>query len=207
MKVFIIGATGFIGAGILAESLRRNHEVTAIVRNSKKIPKHANLTVVEGDATVPDTLAPLVMGQDVVISAFNPGKDETGAGARSIVDGVKRSGVKRLLIVGGAGTLEAAPGKRLVDDPHFPQEWKTGALRTADFLELLRAECELDWVFLSPAALIAPGERTEKYRVGGDQLLTGSDGQSRISIEDYAVAMLNEAEKPEHSRARFSVAY
>jgi len=207
MKIFIIGATGFIGSGILAESLSRNHEVTAIVRNSKKIPKHVNLTMVEGDVTVPGTLTPLVMGHDVVISAFDPGKDETGIGTRSIVNGVKDSDVKRLLVVGGAGSLEVAPGKRLVDDSHFPQEWKEGALRTAEFLELLRGESELDWVFLSPAAVIAPGERTEKYRVGGDQLLTGSDGQSRISVEDYAVAMLNEAEKPEHSRARFSVAY
>ncbi len=207
MKIFIIGATGFIGSGILAESLSRNHEVTAIVRNSKKIPKHVNLTTVEGDVTVPGTLTPLVMGHDVVISAFDPGKDETGIGTRSIVDGVKDSDVKRLLVVGGAGSLEVAPGKRLVDDPHFPQEWKEGALRTAEFLELLRGESELDWVFLSPAAVIALGERTENYRVGGDQLLTGSDGQSRISVQDYAVAMLNEAEKPEHSRARFSVAY
>jgi len=146
-------------------------------------------------------------GHDVVISAFNPGKDESGKGTRSMIEAVKRSSVKRLLVVGAVGTLEVAPGKRLVDQPDFPSEWRAGALRTAEFLDQLRAEKELNWVFLSPAAVIAPGERTGKYRAGRDQLLIGSDGQSRISIADYAVAMLDEVEHPKHERARFTVAY
>ena len=143
----------------------------------------------------------------MVISAFNPGNDDRGTGTRSIIDAVKRSGVKRLLVVGGAGTLEIAPGKRLVDQPDFPAQWKEGALRTAVFLDQLRGETELDWAFVSPAAMLAPGERTGSYRVGGDQLLTDSDGESRISLEDYAVAMLDEIELPQHHRKRFSVAY
>ncbi len=207
MKIAIIGATGFIGSGILAESLHRRHDVTAVVRNTGALPSRTGVTLVQGDATNPAGLAPLLSGHDVVISAFNPGKDGTGMGAKSIIDAVKRSGVSRLLVVGGAGTLEVAPGQRLVDQPDFPQEWKEGALRTADVLEQLRAELELNWVFLSPPALIAPGERTGTYRIGGDQLLTDRNGESRISVEDYAVAMLDEAEKPQHARARISVAY
>ncbi len=207
MKIALIGATGFIGSGILSESLNRGHDVTAVVSSPEKLPTQNHLTPVKGDAIDSEALTPLIDGHDVVISAFNPGKDESGKGIPSIIEAVKRSSVKRLLVVGGAGTLEIAPGKRLVDQPDFPSEWKAGALRTAEFLDQLRAEKELNWVFLSPAAIIAPGERTGKYRVGGDQLLIGSDGQSRISIEDYAVAMLDEVERPKHERTRFTVAY
>ena len=160
-----------------------------------------------GDATRPAELASLIAGHDAVISAFNPGKDGSGTGAGSIIEAVKRSGVGRLLVVGGAGSLEIAPGKRLVDQPDFPAQWKHGALRTAAFLEQLRGETEFDWAFVSPAALLAPGERTGAYRLGGDQLLTDSNGESRISLEDYAVAMLDEVERPRHHRERFSVAY
>ena len=207
MKIVLIGATGFIGSGILLESLQRGHAVTAIVRNTGDLPGRPGLTSVQGDAANPDRLAQLLAGHDIVISAFNPGKDATGTGAKSIIDAAKRAGVPRLLVVGGAGTLEVAPGQRLVDQPNFPQEWKKGALRTADVLDQLRAEPELDWVFVSPAAVIAPGKRTGKYRIGGDQLLMDSNGESRISIADYAVAMLDEAEKPQHTRARIAVAY
>lgn len=207
MKIAIIGATGLGGTKILSESLDRGHEVTAIVRNPETLPMHPKLRAAKGDATEPAELASLVTGHDVVISAFNPGKDERGTGARSIIDAVKRAEVERLLVVGGAGSLEVAPGKRLVDQPDFPAQWKDGALRTADFLDQLRGETELDWAFVSPAAMLAPGERTGHYRVGGDQFMTDSDGESRISLEDYAVAMLDEAERPQHHRKRFSVAY
>lgn len=207
MKIALIGATGFVGSGILSESLDRGHDVTGIVTNPDKLPRHPRLTPAKGDVADTETLTSLIAGHDVVISAFNPGKDESGAGARSIIDAARRSGVARLLVVGGAGTLEVAPGKRLVDQPDFPAEWKEGSLKTAAVLEALRGETELNWTFLSPAAMLAPGERTGHYRVGGDRLLTGADGQSRISIADYAVAMLDEAEQPRHPRARFSVAY
>lgn len=207
MKIAIIGATGYVGTKLLSESLDRGHEVTAIVPDPDKLPTHAKLAPVRGDATRPNELASLIADHDVVISAFNPGRDENGAGTRSIIDAVKRSGVKRLLVVGGAGSLEVAPGQLLIDQSTFPAEWKDGALRTAAFLDQLRAETELDWAFVSPAAMLAPGERTGKYRVGGDHLLSDSAGESRISLEDYAVAMLDEAERPQHHRTRFSVAY
>ena len=123
------------------------------------------------------------------------------------MDATKRAGIARLLVVGGAGTLEVAPGWRMIDQPDFPAQWKAGALKTAAFLDLLRDEAELGWACLSPAAMLIPGERTGRYRVGSDQLLTDEAGESRISLEDYAVAMLDEAERPAHHRARFSVAY
>ena len=207
MKIALIGATGFVGSKILAESLDRGHEVTAIVSNASALPAAPRLRGVEVDATDADALAKTVADHDVVVSALNPGKDPDGAGTQAIIDGVRRSGVGRLLAVGGAGTLEIAPGQRLIDQPDFPAEWKSGALRTAAFLDQLRAEQELDWTFVSPAAHLAPGERTGHYRIGGDQLVTDHDGESRISLQDYAVAMLDEAERPAHHRARFSVAY
>jgi len=207
VKIAIVGATGLVGTRIVSESLDRGHEVTAIIRNPERLPAHPKLRAARGDATRPAELASLVAGHDVVISAFNPGGDEGGTGARSIIDAVKRSGAKRLLVVGGAGSLEIAPGKRLVDQPDFPAQWKDGALRTAAFLDQLRGETELDWAFVSPAAMLAPGERTGHYRVGGDQLLTDSNGESRTSLEDYAAAMLDETERPQHHRRRFSVAY
>ena len=207
MKIALIGATGFVGAKLLAEALNRGHDVTAIVTDPSALPPAANMRGVQADATNADALAQAVAGHDVVISAFNPGRDPDGTGTQAIIDGVRRSGVARLLVVGGAGTLEIAPGQRVIDQPNFPAEWKAGALRTAAFLDQLRAETALDWVFVSPAAHLEPGERTGRYRVGGDQLMTDAAGESRISLEDYAVAMLDEAERPAHHRARMSVAY
>ena len=207
MKIALIGATGFVGSGILKEALERGHEVSAIVRDGSALPAAANLRAALTDATDVDALADAVRDHDLVISAFNPGDDPDGTGTRAIIDGVKRAGVARLLVVGGAGTLEVAPGQRLVDQPDFPAEWKEGALRTAAFLDQLRSEREVDWVFVSPAANLHPGERTGRYRVGGDRFMTDEAGESRISLADYAVAMLDEAERPAHHRARFSVAY
>ncbi len=207
MRIAIIGATGLVGTKIVSESLDRGHEVTAVVRNPDRLPTHPKLRAAKGDAAQPAELASLLAGHDVVISAFNPGKDESGTGARSIIDAAKRSEVGRLLVVGGAGSLEIAPGKRLVDQPDFPAQWKDGALKTAAFLDELLGETELDWAFVSPAAMLAPGERTGTYRVGGNQFMTDSNGESRISLEDYAAAMLDEAERPQHHRQRFSVAY
>ena len=207
MKIAIIGASGFVGSGILSEALNRGHDVTAIVQNPEKLPSHPKLRPVKAQVTDTGALISVLAGHDMVISAFNPGKDESGAGPRSIIAAAKMSGVGRLVVVGGAGTLEVAPGQRLVDQPDFPAEWKRGSLKTADFLQDLRGETELNWTFVCPAAHLAPGERTGHYRVGGDQLMTDSEGQSRISIPDYAVAMLDEVETPKHSRERFSVAY
>ena len=183
------------------------HDVTAIGRDLDKLPDHDKLTAVRADVADQEKLASAITGHDVVISAFNPGRDEDGKGVRSIVEAVKQSGVGRLVAVGGAGTLEVAPGQRLVDQPDFPAEWKEGSLKTAAFLDLLRGETELDWTFVCPAAMLAPGERIGKYRFGGDQLMTGPDGESRISIPDYALALLDEVKNPQHPRQRVSVAY
>ncbi|MBV8658714.1 MAG: NAD(P)-dependent oxidoreductase [Burkholderiales bacterium] len=206
MKIALIGATGYVGAKLLPEALARGHQVTAIVRKGT-LPEHPSLTHTLGDATVPAVLAKLVSGHDLVISAYNPSHDADGTATHAIIDGVKSSGVRRFLVVGGAGSLRLPSGERVVDQPDFPAQWKEGALRTAAFLEQLRAEIELDWVFLSPAAMLVPGARTGRYRIGKDDLLTDATGQSTISLEDYAVAMLDEAERPQHHRARFTVAY
>jgi uncharacterized protein len=158
-------------------------------------------------------LAPLLAGHEAVIAAYNPDKDVADvyqamvAGAKAIIAATKEAGVKRLLVVGGAGSLEIAPGKQVVDQPGFPAEWKAGALGTRDFLNLLRAEPELEWTFLTPAQTLQSGQRTGRFRLGGDQVMADAEGQCRISVEDYAVAMIDELEKPKHIRKRFCVAY
>jgi putative NADH-flavin reductase len=213
MKIALIGATGFIGSVVLQEALNRGHQVTGIVRHPEKLPQHPNLIAQRGDVRNETETTELVMGHDAVISGYSPGRDvadvyqEHISGYRSIIDGVKKAGVKRLLVVGGAGSLEVAPGVQVVDSPDFPKEWKPGALATRKVLYLLRDEPELDWTFLSPSGVIAPGERTGEFRLGTDQLLTDANGESRISLEDYAVAMLDELENPKHIRQRFTVGY
>jgi len=207
MKIALIGATGYVGAKLLAEALDRGHQVTAVVSDAAKLADYAALTGVSADATDVDLLAKLVADHDLVISSYNPGRDMTGTGTKAITDGVKRAGVTRFLIVGGAGSLKLPSGERVFDQPDFPAEWKEGSIRTSAFLDQLRAETELDWAFLSPPTMLVPGERTGRYRTGKDDLLTDDAGESRISLEDYAVAMLDEAERPQHHRERFTVAY
>lgn len=207
MKLALIGATGYTGSRILNEALNRGHRLTAIVRDVAGLPSHPNLIPRAIDVMDTKSLGDALEGHDAVISAFNPGKDATGRGPRSIIEAVKGHPTLRLLVVGGAGSLEVAPGRRLVDEPDFPAQWKDGALRTAEFLDSLRSEPDLDWTFVSPAAMLSPGARTGRYRVGGDQLLTDERGESRISVEDFAVALLDEAENGTHHRARISVAY
>ena len=213
MKVAIIGASGQIGAFIRDEALARGHRVTAIVRNPEKIAvRDPRLRVMKGDV-LKDKVDELVKGHDAVISAYNPGwgnpdiYDEQIRGYTAIISGVKRSGIRRLLVVGGAGTLEVAPGVLVLDKTDFPEQVKGGVLATRETLHMLRREEELEWTFLSPPASIAPGERTGHYRVGKDQLLKNEEGESRISTQDYAIAMLDELENPQHIRERFTVAY
>lgn len=213
MKIALIGASGFIGSRILQEASRRGHEVTALVRHAEHVPDLPGVTTRRVDVHDTDALADLLAGHEAVISAFSTDKDNPDvyesmtAGHRSIVEATKKAGVSRLLAVGGAGSLEIAPGKQLLDEPDFPEAWKPGASATREFLYLLRDEPVLDWSYLSPARVIQPGERTGKYRVGGDQLVVDVEGHSLISTEDYAVAMLDELESPSHSRRRFTVAY
>lgn len=213
MKLAIIGASGFVGSATLQEALNRGHEVTAIVRYPEKLHPHANLHPLKGDVYNADDVARLVAGHEAVISAFNPGwknpdiYNQQVKGSRAIIEGVKKAGVKRLLFVGGAGSLEVKPGIQSVDLPEFPAEYKQGALATREALNMLRKEASLEWSFLSPSADLFPGQRTGTFRLGMDQLIRDANGASRISVEDYAMAMIDEVEKPKHIRRRFTVGY
>ena len=213
MKIALIGATGFVGSAILKEALDRGHEVAAIVRNPDKLTPHAKLHPKKGDVYNEDEVARLAAGHDAVISAFNPGwtnpdiYSQQVMGTHSIINGVQMAGVKRLLFVGGAGSLEVTSGVQSVDMPGFPTEYKQGVLATREALNMLRNETDLERSFLSPSADVFPGQRTGTFRLGTDQLLTNAQGESRISVEDYAMAMIDEVEKPKHIRRRFTVGY
>lgn len=217
-NVILIGASGFVGSAILNEALNRGHRVTAVVPHPAKISTiHPNLTVVQADATDPATLAKLAEGKDAIISAYNPGwgnprqYEETLENYPKIVEGAKRSGVRRLLIVGGAGTLFVKPGVRLVDTGTLPEAWLPGVKSLGEFyLNTLTKEKEIDWVFFSPAGNLGntgPGVRTGKYRLGKDDMLFDEKGESFISVEDYAVAMIDELEQKNHHHERFTAAY
>ncbi len=203
MNIAIIGATGRVGTRLIDEALRRGHRVTALARTASRLPARENLITRDVDATDNQALAAALAGNDVAISTarFEQLK------APQVVGPVKSAGVPRLLVVGGAGSLFVAAGTQLVDTPGFPAAYKGEALAGRDFLNTLRGESDLDWTFLSPSALFEPGERTGKYRAGQDALLADDAGKSWISMEDYAIAMLDEIEKPAHSRQRFTVGY
>lgn len=203
MTIALIGATGFIGSRILSELVSRGHKVTAIVRNPEKVPALAGVTAVKGDIFDKDGLAKLLFGHEAVISSVH----YLASDADALLGAVKQSGVKRYLVVGGAGSLEVAPGVKLFDTPDFPAAYHAEAKKGGAYLDLLQQEKALDWSFLSPSAVIAPGERTGKFRLGGDQLLVDGGGNSAISAEDFAVALVDELEKPAHSRKRFTVGY
>jgi uncharacterized protein len=200
--VALIGASGRAGSAILKELSDRGHKVTAIARNPEKIATLPNVTAKKGDVFDKNGLATLLKGHDAVVSAVHFSASDPSA----LIEAVRAAGAKRYLVVGGAGSLEVAPGKRLVDQPDFPAAYKAEALKGGEFLDLLKGEKQLDWTFLSPSALFVPGERTGKFRLGKDTLLTHDKGSS-ISFEDYAIALVDEIEKPAHSRARFTVGY
>lgn len=213
MRIALIGATGMVGSAVLKELLDRGHEVTAIARNPGKLELQKGLTAQKGDALDSAQVARLVRGHDAVFSTINPGAENPQAydltlkGVRSVIEGVKASGLKRLFVMGGAGSLEVAPGVQLVDTPGFPAGWKQAAMGLRDALNVLRQEKDLDWTFISPGAFLQPGPRTGKFRLGGDQLLTDTKGESRISVADLAVAIADELEHPKHIRRRFTAAY
>jgi len=203
MKVALIGATGNVGSRILAELLSRKHTVTAIARHPEKAPARPGVTAKRGDVFDKAGLTALLAGHDAAISAVR----FSGSDPRTLIDAVKAAGLRRYLVVGGAGSLEVAPGKKLIHTPEFPAAYKPETGKGGEFLQLLRAEKDLDWIFLSPSAMIAAGQRTGKFRLGGDQLLTDASGKSSISYEDFAVALVDELERPAHSRRRFTVGY
>lgn len=211
MNITLIG-TGFVGAAVLDELLQRGHQVTVLARHPDKLAARPGLTVRQGSAQNADDVQAAAAGQDAIVSAYNPGwsvpdiHDQFLAGTRAIHAGVKASGTRRLLVVGGAGSLYVAPGVQLVDTPAFPAEWKQGALAAREALNLIREEVELEWTFLSPAILLEPGQRTGQYRVGQDAPLMNGDQPGRISVQDLAVAVADEIEQPRHVRQRFTVA-
>jgi putative NADH-flavin reductase len=203
MKIAVIGASGNAGSRITAELARRGHSVTAIARHPDKIAAQANVTPTEGDVMDQAGLARLLAGHDAAISSVH----FLASDPAKLIAAAKESKVGRYLVVGGAGSLEVAPGVRLVTTPGFPVAYKAEAEKGAAFLDLLRAETELNWTSLSPSALFTAGERTGKFRLGNDQLLTSADGKSSISFEDFAVALADEIERPAHIRQRFTVGY
>ncbi|EPY09223.1 NAD-dependent epimerase/dehydratase [Paenibacillus alvei TS-15] len=211
MKIAVYGATGTIGQRIVNEALTRGHEVTAVVRDASRVAQsHANLTVVTGDILNSASVSERTAGHDVVISSIGPKMGEESAlveATRALINGVKQAGVERLISVGGAGSLEVAPGVQVVDTPDFPDAWKPIALAHRDALDVYRHESTLAWTNVSPAALIEPGERTGQYRTGTDQLVVDAEGNSRISAEDFSVAILDEVENPQFTGRRFTAAY
>jgi len=209
MKIALFGATGMIGSRILEELVRRGHTVNAVARHPEKFKPASGVTAVQGDATDAGSVAALAKGADAAVSAYSPPQSEPGRlveAVRSLVMGLGEAGVRRLIVVGGAGSLEVAPGLQLVDAPSFPAEWKGIALAHREVLPVLR-QADLDWTYFSPAALIEPGQRTGNFRLGGTRLVANDRGESKISAEDYAVALVDELEQPRHVRQQFTAAY
>lgn len=216
MKVALIGASGFVGNAILKELLQRGHQVAAIVRNPEKIKPSENVTLVSTNVLNETELSNAIAGHDAVISAYNAGwtnpnlYDEFLKGSQTIQEASKKSGIKRLIVVGGAGSLFIGPGQQIVDTEGFPQEWKPGALAARDYLNILKEEKELDWTFLSPAVEMHKGTsgiRKGIYRTGLENPVFDDNKRSVISVEDVAVAIADELENPKHIRQRFTVAY
>jgi uncharacterized protein len=204
MKIALIGATGNVGSAILVEARRRGHLVTALARRIRPGQfLDGGVTAVSADFALGQAFVDTLVGHDAVISAMK----FKGVNPNELLAVVKSAKVPRLLVVGGAGSLEITTGGALVDTPGFPPEYKEEALAGRSFLETLRTERTLDWTFLSPSAFLAPGERTGKFRLGEDRLLVSANGESRISVGDYAQAMIDELETPLHSRRRFTVGY
>ncbi|HTT01139.1 MAG TPA: NAD(P)-dependent oxidoreductase [Steroidobacteraceae bacterium] len=203
MKIALIGATGNVGSKILHEALSRGHQVTGIARGADKLKGKAGVTPQQVDLADEKQLASALRGHDAVIVSVRHQHNDV---LRALVAS-RAAGVKRVLIVGGAASLEVSPGMRLVDTPNFPAEIKVEALPAAEALRRVREVHDLDWSFVSPSIVLAPGQRTGKFRLGGDQLLKDEKGDSRISQEDLAVAIIDELEKPRHIRKRFTVGY
>lgn len=210
MKIAIIGATGTIGQRLVQEGLRRKYEITAATRDSSKIDKNTErLQGISLNVLDPISVEAVVSGHDVVINAFGPqfgNEGELTEAASAVVEGMKRAGVQRLLVVGGAGSLEVEPGVRLMDTPDFPAEIRPLAQAHVDAYEIY-SQSDLDWTYVSPASWIEPGKRTGNFRIGTNRLITDDDGASRISVEDYAAALFDEVEDPLFTRTRFTVAY
>jgi putative NADH-flavin reductase len=212
-KIMLIGSSGMVGQRVLHEALNRGHHVTALVRDTSGTGEHrAELDYHTGDIFKPETIATAAVDHDVVVSAYGPGQGDPNLvvkAAHALIEALTRVEPIRLIAVSGAGSLEVKPGVQLVDAPDFPREWRAVALAHRDALDVYRKAgmAEFDWTALSPAALLEPGTRTGKYRTGTDQLLVDDKGKSYISAEDFAVAVVDEIEKPRFQGQRFTAAY
>ncbi|MGH7627598.1 MAG: NAD(P)-dependent oxidoreductase [Gemmatimonadaceae bacterium] len=216
MHIVLLGAGGHVAQRIAREALARGHQVTAVVRDPASFQSYdSRLTVVRGDATNKADIARVAAGADAIVNAVSPRPSPSGrpasslvAVAHAVIAGARQAGVKRVVVVGGAGSLEVGPGRRRMDQPDFPAAYKPESAAQADALAAYRSEAAgLEWTYISPADVIEPGERTGTFRTGGDQMLFDMNGRSVISFEDYAAALVNELEKPAHIRRRMTVAY
>jgi hypothetical protein len=217
MKIALFGAGGMVGKRIMEEAVRRGHEVTAIVRHPQAVHTDSDrVTVQEGDATDAARVAEVIGGHDAVIDAIAPPRGPFATAevlpraVRGLVEGMTKAGVKRLLVVGGAGSLLLGDGTPLLGTPTFPEAYRAEAIGQRQALDELKGrgtKAGIEWTYLSPAAEVLPGQRTGKFRIGDDQMMVDEQGRSRITAEDYAVAMLDEVENPQHVGRRFSVAY
>ena len=210
MKIAVFGASGRIGSRIVNEALNRGHDVTAVVRHPEDYTViHDHLKVAKGDLFNSQDVETGAFNQDAVVSAYNYTKGAPPSTitevAVPLINGLKQAHVKRLIVVGGAGSLEVAPGVQLVDTPDFPEAYKPAALAQREALKIYQKADELDWTYISPAAEIAPGERTGKFRTGKNQLIKDAEGRSFISMEDFAVAIIDEIENPMHIKGQMTV--
>lgn len=216
MKVALIGASGFVGTALLNELVARGHTITAIVRNPEKVKEQQGVSVVQADILDITKTADILKGHDAVVSAYNAGWTNPNLyndfleGSKAIQTAVKSAGVKRLIVIGGAGSLYMPDGKQLVDSEQFPADIKSGALAARDYLDVLKTDTELDWTFFSPAIEMHPGtsgERKGHYRTSLDHPVFDENNRSVLSVEDLAMAIVDELENPKYIRKRFTAAY
>ncbi|HKD60445.1 MAG TPA: NAD(P)H-binding protein [Terracidiphilus sp.] len=208
MNVVVYGATGKSGSRIVSELLSRGHDVTAVVRNPVDLP--VNVRSIKDDLSDVNKIAAIITGADAVVSAYAPPQDDTdqiiGVTERQI-EAVRKAGkIIRLIVVGGAGSLEVAPGVTVLQSGHLPKEWVPIATSHEKVLRILE-KSDIDWTYFSPAGFFEPGQRTGKFRLGANELIADAQGNSSISMEDYAIALVDELEKPAHRRARFTIGY
>jgi putative NADH-flavin reductase len=213
MDIVLFGASGMVGSCILRELAARGHRVTAVVRNPARVATAPGVTAVHGDLTDASRVASYLEGADAVISAYSPASGHERdllQATEALLAGARQAGLVRVIIVGGAASLFVAPGLTLLDSGHLPEQWKDIAQAHSDLLALIRnsdVAVDLEWTYFSPAAFIQPGERTGKFRLGKDELVTDAQGQSLISAEDYAIALVDELEKAQHVQQRFTIGY
>jgi putative NADH-flavin reductase len=209
LKIVLYGATGKAGSVILKELVDRGHTVVAAARTPEKVRKLKNVTAVQDDLSDPTKIAGIIKGADAVVSAYGPPPDDTNqiiGAADRLVQGIQQAGGPRLIVVGGAGGLFVAPGVTLRASGHVPKEWIPIVDAHLEVLKNLK-QSSIDWTYFSPAAFFQPGERTGKFRLGKDDLITDAKGNSSISFEDYAIALVDELENPQHRRERFTIGY